>query len=223
VFDYAKICAKKAYVLDLSGAVGTAAIAAPSIVSFRITVTGKSAHAGFCPEEGIHAIAIAARAISAFGGGRVDADTTVNFGTINGGSVQNIIPDLCTISGEIRSMDHGKAMAQMEKIQSVFSGEAAKEGGAVSFDVTEELTAYAIDRNEPVVRAFEEACGAVGVTPELVATFGGSDNNHFAAHGIRGIVTACAMNDVHTTAEYSTAEELERSANLVLALMVSNN
>jgi tripeptide aminopeptidase len=221
VFDYAKIRAKKAYVLDLSGAVGTAAIAAPTIVSFKITVTGKSAHAGFCPEEGIHAIAIAARAITAFPGGRVDADTTVNFGTINGGNVQNIIPDLCTICGEIRSMDHRKAMEQMTKIQSVFSEETVKDSGTVSFDVTEELTAYAIDRNEPVVRAFEEACGAVGVTPELISTFGGSDNNHFVAHGIRGIVTACAMNDVHTTAEYSTAEELERSANLVLSLMTN--
>jgi hypothetical protein len=29
------------------------------------------------------------------------------------------------------------------------------------------------------------------------------------------------MNDVHTTAEYSTAEELERSANLVLSLMTN--
>jgi tripeptide aminopeptidase len=120
-------------------------------------------------------------------------------------------------------MEHRKAMEQMAKIQSVFSEEAVKDGGEVSFDVTEELAAYAIDRNEPVVRAFEKACGAVGVTPELVTTFGGSDNNHFAVHGIRGIVAACAMNDVHTTAEYSTAEELERSANLVLALMTNGS
>jgi tripeptide aminopeptidase len=223
LFDYTKLRAKKAYVLDLSGAVGTAAIAAPSIVSFRVAVEGKSAHAGFCPEEGIHAIAIAARALAAFPGGRVAPDTTVNFGTITGGRAQNIIPDSCVISGEIRSMDHGKALEQMQKIKSVFSKEAAKDGGAVCFDVTEEIKAYSIDRNEPVVQQFEEACGALGFAPELITTFGGSDNNHFAVHGIRGIVTACAMNDVHTTGEYTTAEELTRSAELVLWLMTHSS
>lgn len=50
LFDYSKVRAKKAYVLDLSGPVGGAATAAPSILSFHIVVEGKAAHAGFCPE-----------------------------------------------------------------------------------------------------------------------------------------------------------------------------
>ena len=46
--------------LDLSGAVGTAARRAPSIISVRAEIKGKAAHAGFEPENGIHAIFAAA-------------------------------------------------------------------------------------------------------------------------------------------------------------------
>ena len=56
VFDYSKVTAKQAYVLDLSGAVGDAARRAPSIISVRAEIRGKAAHAGFEPERGIHAI-----------------------------------------------------------------------------------------------------------------------------------------------------------------------
>ena len=57
-FDYKKLRAKTAYVLDLTGPVGTAAIAAPTILSVDVTVRGRAAHAGFAPEDGINALSI---------------------------------------------------------------------------------------------------------------------------------------------------------------------
>lgn len=38
--------------------------------------------------------------------------------------------------------------------------------------------------------------------------------------GIRGIVVACAMNDCHSVSEYTTVDELEKSAQLALLLMI---
>ena len=84
VFDYTKIQAKQAYVLDLCGDIGTAALAAPTILSFQIQIYGKSAHAGFCPQDGIHAIHIASKALQQFSNGWVDEVTSINFGTIVG-------------------------------------------------------------------------------------------------------------------------------------------
>ena len=49
-FDYSQVQAKEAYVLDLSGAIGAAAYAAPTLVSFAAKIQGKAAHAGFHPE-----------------------------------------------------------------------------------------------------------------------------------------------------------------------------
>lgn len=219
IFDYAGIKAEQAYVLDLSGPVGTAAIAAPSILSFQITLEGRSAHAGFCPETGIHAISIAGKAISSVQNGRVDPDTTVNIGTIQGGIQRNIVPDSCILTGEIRSMVHEKALDQMEKIRKIFEEEAEQAGGRAIFDVTEEFQAYHIGDDEKVVQRFLQVCGRLGIEAKLETTFGGSDNNHFAAHGIRGIVPACGMNKVHTTKEYTTVEQLTKSAEITLGLM----
>lgn len=219
IFDYSKIRAKMAYVLDMSGAVGRAAVAAPSILSLRIHVTGKSAHAGFCPETGIHAIQIAAKSISRIECGHIDGETTVNLGTIQGGTARNIVPDSCEITGEIRSLNHEKALQQAEWIRSIFEEESEQTGGIAKIEVQEEFRGYLIEEQEPVVTRFQQACRDLGLSGGLEKTFGGSDNNHFTSHGIRGIVVANAMNEVHTTKEYTTKEELVRAAELTLKLI----
>ena len=65
-----------------------------------------------------------------------------------------------------------------------------------------------------------QACKELGLPGDLEETFGGSDNNHFVSHGIRGIVVANAMNEVHTTKEYTSKDELARAAELTLNLAV---
>lgn len=219
IFDYSKIRAKMAYVLDMSGAVGRAAVAAPSILSLQIHVTGKSAHAGFCPETGIHAIQIVAKSISRIKCGHIDGETTVNLGTIQGGTARNIVPDYCEITGEIRSLNHEKALQQAEWIRSIFEEESERTGGIAKIEVQEEFRGYLIEEREPVVTRFQQACRDLGLSGGLEETFGGSDNNHFTAHGICGIVVANAMNEVHTTEEYTTKEELVRAAELTFKLI----
>lgn len=219
VFDYSKIKSRIAYVLDMSGPVGRAAVAAPSIISLRVEVRGKSAHAGFCPEDGIHSIEIAAKAIARITNGHVDKETTVNIGTIQGGAARNIVPDQCIITGEIRSMNHEKALEQAALIQDIFEQEATGKGGTVRVEITEEFQSYRIQKQEPVATRFVQACKELGLSGGLEDTFGGSDNNHFTAHGIRGIVVANAMNEVHTTKEYTSEEELVRAAELTLKLV----
>lgn len=58
--DFSRLSAKEAYVLDMDGKIGTAALQAPSILYFQAKFVGKSAHAGMTPELGIHAIGAAA-------------------------------------------------------------------------------------------------------------------------------------------------------------------
>lgn len=48
-FDYSQVQAKEAYVLDLSGAIGAAAYAAPTLVSFAAKIQGKAAPRRFPP------------------------------------------------------------------------------------------------------------------------------------------------------------------------------
>jgi len=222
VFDFVKIQAEEAYVLDYSGEAGSAAYAAPTILSFSLKIIGRAAHAGFAPEKGIHTIAVAAKAISNINMGHVDADTTANIGTITSGTAANIVPDCCVISGEIRSYRHERALEEWEHIKHVFSAAAAEMNAALKFEVRCAIHAYETPLSAPVIRHFQVACSSLGLPPKLTRTFGGSDNNLLAQHGIKGIVLACAMYDCHTRSEYTSVQELASTANLVVQLITAN-
>ena len=219
-FDYGRIRSKEAYVLDLSGPIGTAALAAPSILALDITVKGKAAHAGFAPEKGINALNAAVKALARIRTGRVDADTTVNFGLIEGGSVRNAVPETVSVKGEIRSMKQERVREKVEMIRRTFLEEAEKIGASVQIEHPVDLPACSTERNAPVVKRFEKALALLGYGEgTFITTFGGSDNNRFFVRGISGIVTACAMENVHTTSEYTVIDELQRSCELALTLM----
>lgn len=219
LFDYQQFHAESAYVLDLNGAVGTAASAAPSILSLYIRVSGKSAHAGFSPEDGIHAIYIASKAIAELPYGHVEKDTTVNLGTICGGHGKNIVPEEVVLTGEIRSMDAGKADYWLNRISEVFQKNAESLGGTVSISVEKEVEAYRVSRDAPVTQIFMKAAHNLNLPSKLVETFGGSDNNNFNSGGIQGLVLANAMEDVHTTKESTRIEEMVKAAGLLLEII----
>ncbi len=221
VFDYSLIRSKEAYVLDLSGEVGTAALSAPTLVSFTAKVVGKAAHAGFAPESGIHAIAAAAAAIGQVTQGRIDKITTVNIGTISGGLAKNIVPEVCIVEGEARSLNHDKAVIEVDKIQSIFKATAKKYGAECEFKTSFGCIAYEIDQTNPVVTKYEKACNKLNIPTKYIKTFGGSDNNNFIRHGITGIVIACGMNKVHSAEEYTLVSELIKCSKIVLELMTA--
>lgn len=219
IFDYSKVQAKTAFVLDLAGKVGGAAVAAPSIISFDITVHGKSAHAGFAPESGVHAIKIAAKAISNIPQGHIDEETTVNIGTISGGTAMNIVPDEVKLSGEIRSLSNEKAKQQMDVVRTAFEQAAGEEGGSADVRSDVCFSAYRISEEEAAPQRWKAACQKAGVEPYFVDTFGGSDNNHLAEHGIRGIVAACAYENAHTVREYTWVDGMKKTTEILLNIV----
>ncbi len=219
-FDFTMLKSKEAYVLDLSGPVGTAANQAPTILSFQAYFSGKAAHAGFAPEEGIHALKAAALAVSQIPCGK-SGDTTVNIGTISGGTADNIVPDSCVVTGEIRSLSDENASQQLSIITDVMKNAAKNYGAEVTVKNTRNCIAYCTDTNHRVSKRFEKVCQKLGLDGKLCSTYGGSDNNHLALHGISGLVAATAMNNCHSLSEYTSEAELIRAAKLTLVLMLS--
>ena len=220
VFDYSRIRAKDAFVLDLTGRIGTAALRAPTILSLDILVKGKAAHAGFAPEEGINALSVAVAALCEIRTGHVSEETTVNFGMISGGKGRNIVPEEIRISGEVRSLNHADALRRSEEILRTFQRNAERTGASAEIITREEVRAFSTDTNAYTVKRLQQAVQELwGREAELVSTFGGSDQNNFALHGIEGIVLANAMNEVHSVREYTETDELVRCAELTLRLM----
>ena len=218
VFDFSKVRAKEAYVLDISGPVGSAAYKAPSLISYQVVVTGKASHAGFDPEHGIHAIAIASEAITQISQGHVDEETTCNIGLIEGGSGTNIVPEKCIVKGEIRSYSHKKATCCVEEVENTFKKVAEKHGAESELTCEVHLIAYETAKDSVPVKRFERVSKKLGLAGNLVETFGGSDNNVFAQHGIEGLVIATSMNQVHSCAEYTKIPEIAQVARIVANL-----
>ena len=220
-FDMSKVKAKKGYVLDLTGKIGTAAYEAPTIVEIGIEITGKSAHAGFAPEDGINALSIAANALAKLPTGHIYDDTTLNFGLINGGTGVNVVPEKIKIKGEIRSLTYERIEETEERILSIFEEAAAYSTGAkADIKYTEKIRGYKIDKDAEVIRDYERAIKSVGIDEvTLISTFGGSDANPLNQAGIQTIVLSCAMENVHTTQEYAVVSELIKSAEVTLKLM----
>ena len=223
-FDYSRLSAKEAYCLDLSGHVGAAAIKAPTLISFRITIHGKASHAGFAPEKGVNAIEIAAKAIAGIKQGQVDEDSTLNIGTIKGGTATNIVSDEVELEGEIRSFKHESALKLLEDTKFKFEEEAIRLGaGITGIDFKSEIHLIAYERNEDeeVVKNFRTAATKAGIEPKLISTMGGADNHQFNKNGIKGIVLSCGMQNVHTTEEYIEIADLEAGADLVAELLAA--
>lgn len=219
--DYEKIKAKQAYVFDLSAPMGHAALQAPTLICFTITVHGKAAHAGFAPEEGVHAILCASKAIAQIQMGHIDENTTVNIGSIEGGNATNIVPECCVVKGEVRSYSHEEAIAIFDQIKKTFADCASAMEATITVDSNFGCYAYQVDSNHPVVTRYDKVVSELGLTPVHTSTFGGSDNNNFLRHGITGIVAACGMHQVHSCQEYTTIEELCQVAEIMVGLMSS--
>lgn len=219
--DYDRIRSREAYVLDTDGEIGSAVLAAPTGVRIIAEITGKASHAALKPEEGINAVAVAAEAISRMKLGRIDNDTTANIGIIRGGDSGNIVPESCFVEGETRSLKHEAAMAQRDHMVSCFEETAAEAGAQVKMTVTTVYNAWAVSKDDVLCRRFARAATANGLIPSFRRACGGSDASFLSAHGIRCLVLATGMHEIHSVREYTTLGEMETMTRVVKTIMCS--
>lgn len=220
-FDASVIRSREAYVPDFDGMHGQVVVAAPTILTFRAEITGKASHAGFAPEQGISAILTAVRAIDGLKSGRISADLTLNIGRIQGGLLTNIVPEACMVEGEIRGGEHAEALDCLRLTELAFQRACDEFGAHLRFSSKCLITAYHTPEDAPVVQRYVRACEEYGIQTDAVRTFGGSDNNILAQRGISGVVIASAMHNCHSSAEYTSVDELSLLAELLMRLMLT--
>ena len=131
----------------------------------------------------------------------------------------NIVPDRCTVTGEVRGFDHPLALQKLGEIEAVMQHAAAAEGCTVEFTSEVFCQAYRVDPAGEAAQLFFGACARAGLEPRMTVTYGGSDNNHFCLHGLQGLVVAPGMNSCHSCQEYTSVDELTRAAKLAEALI----
>jgi len=220
--QYDTLTANKAFILDTDGDIGRAVVAAPTGIRIVANITGRAAHAALKPEDGINAVAIAAEAVSHMRLGRVDADTTANIGIIRGGDSGNIVPETCFVEGETRSLCHESALRQRDHMMKCFRDAAEKFGGTCDLETTLVYNAWAIWEDSKLRTMFESACRKHGIKPCFESACGGSDASMMSAHGIECLVVATGMHEIHSVREYTTLQEMETMANVILQLIIDD-
>lgn len=170
----------------------------------------------------MHAISIAGEAISRITQGHIDPETTINIGTIEGGTARNIVPDHVYLTGEVRSLVDEKATAAYETMMSLFERASAYRGGNVTGHTEKAFQALSVPRDSATVRRFQRACEDLKIPVRLTTTFGGSDNNHIVEHGIPGIVIACGYENAHTVREYASLTAMRQTVEIMLQMSRSN-
>ncbi|OZM57596.1 hypothetical protein CIB95_04290 [Lottiidibacillus patelloidae] len=223
--DPSKITAKFGYALDSDGKVGDIITAAPTQAKVIATVHGKTAHAGVAPEKGISAITVAAKAISKMPLGRIDEETTANIGRFEGGTQTNIVCDHVSILAEARSLIPEKMEAQVQKMKDAFEQTAQSMGTKADVEVKVMYPGFKFAEGDHVVEVAKKAVANIGRPARLLHSGGGSDANVIAGHGVPTVNLAVGYEEIHTTNERMPIEELEKTAELVVAVIkeVSNS
>ena len=149
---------------------------------YRVTVTGRAAHAGAAHDEGINAIEelahqiIAIQALTDYAAG-----TTVNVGVIGGGTRSNVVPEQAWAHVDVRVMnaaEDGRISAALRTLQPKLAG--------ATIIVTGGLNRPPMVRTAEIAALFQRAAGIaaeLGFAVQEAGTGGGSDGNFTAALG----------------------------------------
>ncbi len=211
----------RGYTLDASGPVGTVMFCAPFKSQADVVFHGKSAHAGFAPEKGISAISIAARAIDRMSLLRIDAETTANIGSIQGGAGTNIVCDRVEVVLETRSRVQSKMKAQIAHMRICCEEAVAALGGGFDFLVEQLYPGYHIPQEDPSLAVIKQACEKLGLPFRIIETGGGSDANILRAQGIPLVVLSVGYSGPHTSEESLPLKELDNLVRLLIELLTA--
>lgn len=217
--DFSKINSDFTFVLDSSGSPGRIVVQSPSQDKIKVKITGRAAHAGFSPEEGISAVMVAARAIDNMKLLRIDEETTANIGIINGGLATNIVMPYLEITAEARSLNNSKLEAQTKHMVDTFTEAAIHFGAEIDIETLRQYSAFCIAENEEIVNMAKKAFLKLGIEPKVVASGGGSDANVFNANGIKSINLSMGMQKPHTLEEYILIEDLVTCARMIVGII----
>lgn len=207
-------------VLEPAAQGGALKTARKGVGEFRLTVEGRSAHAGINPATGVNAIGELARQVL-----RIEKlaeprhGLTLNVGVIEGGTRPNVVPEIARARVDVR-IPRGSDQARIE--QKIFALKAVHPEARLKIE-------GGINR-PPMERAMAAGLYAkartlasqLGFEVKDAATGGGSDGNFSAALGIPTLDGLGGVGDgAHALHEHVIIRELPRRAALLAALLAT--
>lgn len=213
------------FVFDMDGNPGGVTVGAPYHYTFEADFIGKASHAGCAPQDGIHAIAAASKAVALMRErgclGAVAPNAATNIGTIAGGSANNVIPDACHVTGECRAVVREVCESNKEAMMRCLEDGAAAEGARVEQRWELEYDGFLLGEDDIAVQLVKEAADMCGLPFWTEVSAGGSDANIYTGMGVSPCVVATGMTNFHAVSECLKVKDLEDSARMAYALAVA--
>ena len=212
--------ARAVLVLEPAAAGGALKTARKGVGEFKVTVHGRSAHAGTNPGGGVNAVSELARQILRIEKlARPERGLTLNVGVIHGGTRSNVIPERASAAVDVRVSRRSDGELLERKVYALkpIHPQARLEirGGVNRLPMER---AQAAD-------LFRQARGLgrqLGMKLEEAFTGGGSDGNLTAALGIPTLDGLGAVGEgAHARHEHIVIRELPRRAALLAALLAT--
>jgi len=213
------------------GPANLATVGATGDDHIAIEITGIASHAGAHPENGVSAVAIAARAIQSLveegWHGKVTKGKktgTSNIGVIQGGEATNVVTDHLVLKAEARSHDPAFRAKIVDAYHKAFQAAAksirnvAGKTGQVRFETFHKYESFRIDPQSAVVQAACEAIREIGMEPETRISNGGLDANWMFTHGLPTVTLGCGQSDIHTVKEVLHLDTFLNACRIALLL-----
>ncbi len=207
-------------VLEPAAAGGALKTSRKGVGEFRVTVQGRSAHAGINPAAGVNAISELVRQIS-----RIESfaqprrGLTLTVGTIEGGTRANVVPERASARIDVRvpRARDGEAIEKKMRALNPIHPEArlSIEGGVNRPPLERSMS-------RDLFRVAKQLGRELGMEIKEASTGGGSDGNFTAALEIPTLDGLGGLGDgAHARDEHVIIRELPRRAALLAALMAT--
>lgn len=220
-FDSSRLQSDFGYVFDHASPIGEVVISSPCHFALEARFRGAAAHPGIRPQDGRSAILSAAHAITTMPHGRLDEETTVNVGTIDGGSAINVVPEHCTLIAEVRSLREERAEQVIEDLIQAINEAANRPECDCDVDISTERTflAYQLPRTAPAIKVAEQALQACGYEPVHITSGGASDANALIVDGLQVVNLANGTERNHEPGERVSSNALDGMLDVAFSLL----
>jgi tripeptide aminopeptidase len=153
--------------------------------------------------------------------GRIDAGTTANVGTIEGGSAVNVVPDRCRVAGEVRSLDAARAEQLASELAECLADAANDPECECDLDLTLErqFDGYRVRASSREVTLAFGALRDCGIEPVPLVTGGGSDVNVLRARGLAALNLSNGTERNHEPGERVATAALDTILDIAFALV----
>ncbi len=217
-FDYSQIQSKFGYCFDSVSPVGSIIIASPFYERFDIKIIGKEAHASK-PQEALNALLGLNKLLNSVTLGKIDTETTINIGTVNGGFVRNTIPGEIYLKGEIRCLTEKKLLNHKSKFTRILTAISKKSGIKFEYDFVRENPGYKFtSAQKHIIDTITDKMKTVRIKPEPLVAWGVSDANIFNNNGLVCFNLGDGVEYAHSRKERIKISDMEKLVNLMVQL-----